>query len=163
MTAPTANALHYTGEAQALVTAGSATGGTLYYSLDGENWSTRVPTGTNTGEYTVSYKVTGDSNHTDTQPLSVNVTINHGIVWTADGALTVAAPQDGAYCVIFAAYKNGALVSIKAVNVTFAEAGVKRIQTPEAFDAGADTLKAFFWTTLSDMHPLCPSAVKALK
>ena len=60
--------LFYNGTDQALVTAGTASGGTMQYSLDGTTWSTAVPTGKNVGAYTVQYKVVGDSTHTDTAP-----------------------------------------------------------------------------------------------
>ena len=60
--------LFYNGTDQALVTAGTAIGGTMQYSLDGTNWSPDVPTGKNVGAYTVQYKVVADSNHTDTAP-----------------------------------------------------------------------------------------------
>ena len=60
--------LFYNGKDQALVTAGTASGGTMQYSLDGTNWSPDVPTGKDVGAYTVQYKVVGDANHTDTAP-----------------------------------------------------------------------------------------------
>ena len=60
--------LFYNGTDQALVTAGTASGGTMQYSLDGTTWSTAVPTGKNVGAYTVQYKVVGDATHTDTAP-----------------------------------------------------------------------------------------------
>ena len=60
--------LKYNGNEQALVTAGTASGGTMQYSLDGTTWSTAVPTGKNVGAYTVQYKVVGDATHTDTAP-----------------------------------------------------------------------------------------------
>ncbi|MGO5023636.1 S-layer homology domain-containing protein [Lawsonibacter sp. LCP25S3_G6] len=75
LTAPTANTLVYNGSAQALVTAGTTADGTMQYSLNNTNWSDSVPTGTTTGSYTVYYKVVGDSNHTDSEPASVSVTI----------------------------------------------------------------------------------------
>ena len=59
-TAPTlvGSTLTYNGSAQALVTGGSATNATIYYSTNGgSSWSTSVPTGTNAGNYTVYYKV----------------------------------------------------------------------------------------------------------
>ena len=67
--------LAYTGSAQTLVTPGSATGGTMYYSLDGNAWSETIPTGTAAGDYTVYYKVIGDGNHSDSEGSSVNVAI----------------------------------------------------------------------------------------
>ena len=79
-TPPAANDLTYTGEAQALVTAGEADGGTLVYSLEqnGE-YSEKIPTGTNAGDYTVWYKVIGDSNHSDTEPQSAAASIKKAV------------------------------------------------------------------------------------
>lgn len=57
--------LKYNGKAQALVTAGKAEGGTMMYSLDGTNFSSAIPTATDSGTYTVYYKVQGDKNHED--------------------------------------------------------------------------------------------------
>lgn len=74
--APTANNLTYTGSAQALVTAGTATYGTMVYSLDGETYSDAIPTATNAGNYTVYYKVDGGTDYTGTTAQTVNVTIN---------------------------------------------------------------------------------------
>ena len=65
----------YTGEEQALITAGTAIGGTMQYSLNGTDWQDTVPVGTNAGTYTVQYQVIGDSNHNNTKPASVNATI----------------------------------------------------------------------------------------
>ena len=76
-TAPAAiDGLTYSGSAQALVRAGSTAHGKLLYSLskDGAYYET-IPTGTGAGEYTVWYKVEGDSNHKDSQPESVTATI----------------------------------------------------------------------------------------
>lgn len=76
-TAPAAiDGLIYSGNAQALVNAGSTAHGKLLYSLSKDGaYSETVPTGTDAGEYTVWYKVAGDNNHTDTQPASVTVTV----------------------------------------------------------------------------------------
>ena len=74
--APTPNVLTYTGSAQALVSAGTATCGNLVYSLtSGSGYSTSIPTATNAGNYTVYYKVDGVSGYTGTPEQSVNVTI----------------------------------------------------------------------------------------
>jgi len=76
VTAPTAKTgLTYTGSEQALVEAGSATGGEIQYSLDGSTYSTAVPKGTNAGDYTVYYKVVGDANHNDVAAATVAVSI----------------------------------------------------------------------------------------
>ena len=74
-TAPTANTLTYTGSAQALVTAGAASGGTMQYSLDNQTFAETVPTGTNVGSYTVYYKVVGDANHENAEGGQVVVAI----------------------------------------------------------------------------------------
>ena len=74
-TAPTAKALTYTGSAQELVTAGTATGGTMQYSLDAKTYAVAIPTGTNAGSYTVYYKVVGDANHEDAAGGNVSVSI----------------------------------------------------------------------------------------
>ena len=74
--APTANTLTYTGEAQALVAEGTATGGDMMYSLgDSGDFSDTVPTATNAGDYSVWYYVKGDENHSDTDPVEVKITI----------------------------------------------------------------------------------------
>ena len=76
-TAPAAkDNLVYTGSAQALVTAGSAEGGTMMYRLgDSGDFSADIPTATNAGDYSVWYYVKGDDNHSDTQPMEVKITI----------------------------------------------------------------------------------------
>ena len=76
ITPPTAKEnLVYTGKEQALITAGTAIGGTMQYSLNGTDWQDTVPVGTNAGTYTVQYQVIGDGNHNNTKPASVSVTI----------------------------------------------------------------------------------------
>ena len=77
ITPPTAvEKLVYTGEEQALITAGKADGGTIQYSLNGTDWQDTVPVGTNAGIYTVQYQVIGDGNHNNTKPASVSATID---------------------------------------------------------------------------------------
>ena len=66
--------LIYTGESHKLVT-GSTTGGTLEYSLNGMDYNESIPTGTNVGNYTVYYKVTGDSNYNDVTAKTLSVSI----------------------------------------------------------------------------------------
>ena len=76
--APTAQEnLTYTGQEQALITAGSVTsGGTMQYSLtENGTYSPDIPAGTDAGTYTVWYRVIGDENHNDTAPASVPVSI----------------------------------------------------------------------------------------
>ena len=78
ITPPTAREnLTYTGQEQALITAGSVTsGGTMQYSLtENGTYSPDIPVGTDAGAYTVWYRVIGDENHNDTTPASVEVSI----------------------------------------------------------------------------------------
>ena len=78
ITPPTAQGnLTYTGQEQALITAGSVMDyGTMQYSLtENGTYSETIPTGTNAGAYTVWYRVIGDANHNDTEPASVAVSI----------------------------------------------------------------------------------------
>ena len=76
LTAPTAvSDLIYSGKAQALISAGSSTTGTIQYSLDGTTYGTDLPTGTDAKEYTVYYKSVGDKNHNDVAAASLKVTI----------------------------------------------------------------------------------------
>lgn len=77
VTAPTAKSLIFNNSPQALVNAGSTIGGTLQYSTDQNGtYNTTIPTGTNAGDYTVWYKVMGETNYNNTQPQSVTVTIS---------------------------------------------------------------------------------------
>ncbi len=79
--APTAvSPLTYSGSAQTLVNAGTATGGTVKYakgtnSAATESYSTTIPTGTDAGTYYVWYYVEGDASHSDTTPAYVEVTV----------------------------------------------------------------------------------------
>lgn len=76
LVAPTAKTgLEENGSEQELVNAGTATGGTLYYSLNGTDWQTAIPKGKDAKDYTVYYKVTGDQNHNDIAAKTLSVTI----------------------------------------------------------------------------------------
>ena len=76
MTPPKAkNGLVYSGAAQDLITAGSSTTGTMQYSLDGTNYSTEIPQGTDAKEYTVYYKVVASAGYNDVAPASFKVTL----------------------------------------------------------------------------------------
>lgn len=75
-TVPTAKTgLTYNGQAQALITPGSATGGEMQYKLGNGAYSTTIPTATDAGAYTVYYKIIGDENHNDVSEASITVTI----------------------------------------------------------------------------------------
>lgn len=97
ITPPTAQEnLTYTGQEQALITAGSVTsGGTMQYSLtENGTYSQNIPTGTNAGTYTVWYRVIGDENHNDTAPASVAVRIGKKPL-TITGVTAASKPYDG--------------------------------------------------------------------
>ena len=97
ITPPTAQEnLTYTGQEQALITAGSVTsGGTMQYSLtENGTYSQDTPTGTDAGAYTVWYRVIGDANHNDTAPASVAVRIGKKPL-TISGVTVAPKPYDG--------------------------------------------------------------------
>ena len=97
ITPPTAlENLTYTGQEQALITAGSVTsGGTMQYSLtENGTYSQDIPAGTDAGTYTVWYRVIGDANHNDTAPASVEVSIGKKPL-TISGVTAVSKPYDG--------------------------------------------------------------------
>ena len=73
--------LTYTGEEQELITAGATTGGTLVYSLTGDedDYSTAIPTGIDAKTYTVYYKVQGNANYNDTEAQSVTAVIGNAL------------------------------------------------------------------------------------
>ena len=47
----------------------------MYRLGDSGEFSADIPTGTNAGDYSVWYKVVGDENHSDTDPVEVKITI----------------------------------------------------------------------------------------
>ena len=97
ITPPTAQEnLTYTGQEQALITAGSVTsGGIMQYSLtENGTYSQDIPAGTDAGTYTVWYRVIGDANHNDTAPASVAVRIGKKPL-TITGVTAASKPYDG--------------------------------------------------------------------
>ena len=80
--------LVYTGEAQALVSAGAAVGGTVQYKLDNGTYSEIIPAVTNAGTYTVWYKVVGDESHNDVAEASVSVTVEQAELTIEANTLT---------------------------------------------------------------------------
>lgn len=94
--APTAQEnLTYTGQEQALITAGMTDHGTMQYSLtENGTYSQDIPTGTDAGAYTVWYRVIGDANHNDTAPASVAVSIGKKPL-TITGVTAASKPYDG--------------------------------------------------------------------
>ena len=109
--APTAQEnLTYTGQEQALITAGMTDHGTMQYSLtENGTYSQDIPTGTDAGAYTVWYRVIGDENHNDTAPASVAVRIGQKPL-TITGVTAASKLYDGT--------KNAGITSVTFDNVT---------------------------------------------
>ena len=129
-TTPAEKELTYTGQDQQLVKAGNTSDGTMVYSLEKEGTYTfEIPTGKAAREYTVWYKVQGDSNHKDSEPASVISKINYlatdAVATLADtnkgengwyrGTVTIQAPEgytisstlDGTYAASFTTDASG--------------------------------------------------------
>lgn len=94
-TAPAAKTLTYNGQAQELVTAGTASGGTMKYAVTTANQepaaeaytfdNTSIPAKTAAGTYYVWYRAVGDNNHSDVEATCVSVDIEKAaIMITAD-------------------------------------------------------------------------------
>lgn len=121
-TAPTAKTdLVYTGTAQALVTAGTATGGTMVYSLsENGTYAEAIPEGTNAGAYTVWYKVKGDGNHSDTAPQSIPVSIGKAKLTVKANDLSI---NEGSpvptYTAAYAGFVNGQTEAVLSGKLTF--------------------------------------------
>ena len=112
ITPPTAQEnLTYTGQEQALITAGSVTDyGTMQYSLtENGTYSQDIPVGTDAGTYTVWYRVIGDENHNNTTPASVAVSIGKKPL-TITGVTAASKPYDGT--------TNAGITSVTFDNVT---------------------------------------------
>ena len=139
VTAPTAiSDLAYTGNAQALVNAGSTTGGTLQYKLGANGaYGTSIPTGTDAGTYAVYYKVVGDNNYYDVAEAGpVNVTI----------AQTNITPTVSITGWTYGATANTPTVSGNtgkgSVAFTYATKGTETFSETVPTDAGEYTVKA---------------------
>jgi hypothetical protein len=79
-TAPKAKDLTYNGDDQALVIAGEAAHGTIYYRLRNGSWTKDIPTGKDAGRYPVSWYVKADTGYSSSSSAaepagSVEVTI----------------------------------------------------------------------------------------
>ena len=155
LTPPTGKTgLVYTGSAQDLITAGSTTTGTLQYSLDGTNYGTNIPQGTDAKKYTVYYQVKGDANHSDVAASSFNVSIasktvssptitlsqtsyifdgseKNPTVTVADGGTTISSDE---YAV---SYSNNTNVGTATVTITDKEGGNYNVSGSTTFAISA--------------------------
>lgn len=87
---PTAKTdLKYNGNDQALVSKGTANGGTMQYSLNNSTWSNEIPKGKDAGNYTVYYKVKGGSGYSDYTPASNTVSVTIEPKSIADSTVTI--------------------------------------------------------------------------
>ena len=94
-TAPTAKeGLAANGKAQALISAGSSTQGTMQYKLGDGAWGTTIPTATENGTHTVYWRIVGDDNHNDKAEQSITVKILENISNVVINP-TVTPKQDG--------------------------------------------------------------------
>ena len=126
----------YTGEPQALVTAGTVNGvnnesgatvGYLVYSLDGNSYGLSVPTGTGAGTYTVWYKVMAGGNYRDSAPVLMTVTIDPKTVDATNLEVTCSPetfPYDGTQKTPYITVKDtsGNEIPASEYTVTFEEA-----------------------------------------
>ncbi|WP_028510457.1 hypothetical protein [Ruminococcus sp. NK3A76] len=151
VTAPTAiQSLGYTGSPKELVTAGTATGGTMYYAVTDNTatsaptndsaWSTTVPSKTDAGNYKVWYIVRGDENHTDTVPAYVEASIapaENPIAFTAaqtvtkpfsesaqTATLTAAADAEGTVTYSIDSQKNSAQTAVSYFSLNGTTLGI---------------------------------------
>ncbi len=162
-TPPTANKLTYSGEEQELVSAGKTEDGTLVYSLEQKGeYGENIPTGINAGDYTVWYKVIGDSNHNDSAPQSLSVTIARQDEFDyiirsaelgADGKLNIdleyQEKEPKAAKLIVASYDaEGILTQMKEFDISGANVDLG------GYAPNGDIIKLFIWSGFGDMTPL---------
>lgn len=90
-TAPAAvEGMVYSGSAMTLITVGTASFGTVLYSLDGTTYAEALPQATAAGTYTVYYKVEGDANHNAFDVQTVTATISAKTLTTTTMTVEVA-------------------------------------------------------------------------
>lgn len=101
-TAPTGNTADYDSADHPMATAGTCTGGSLVYSLDSETWTTAIPTMRIPSRTTLSYKVAGDGNHTDSDIGFVTCTVNPVVTFNSNGHGTAPSPVKLSYGAVLA-------------------------------------------------------------
>ena len=121
VTAPKAvDGLVYTGTAQALITAGSADGGEMQYSLDGKTYDKAIPTGTDAKTYTVYYTVVADGNHNAVEAKTVSATIAKARLFVKANDMTITqgaeAPE---YTVTYDGFVNDESASVLGGELAF--------------------------------------------
>ena len=132
-----AGKLTYTGEAQALVTAGVAAFGDVQYKLGADGtYSTTIPTATDAKDYTVYYKVEATDNYAGIAEASVNVTIEKATPTITKAPVAKTLTYTGAALALVEAgtVSAGTIVYSKTLTGTFTEA------IPEETNAGSYTV-----------------------
>ena len=152
--APTAVAnLKYTGEAQALITAGVATVPIdeqtltcpVLYSLNGETYSENIPTGVAISAYTVYYKVEETEQHKAFGPATVNAQIlKADAVFTAPAAYDTLVYNAAAQPLITAGVTEHGIFTYSSDGDTWSEV------MPQATDAGNYTV--YYRITGDELH-----------
>ena len=150
VTAPVARTLSYNGSAQQLADAGSTDFGTLQYSLDNSTWDTSVPSGTAVGDYTVYYRVVGDSNINDVAAQSITCTIGKQVpVYTAPTAKTGLTYDGSAQALLNAGSTSDGVIEYSSDNVNWGST------IPSGTNAGDYTS---YWRLIGDeSHSDIPS------
>ena len=144
VTAPTPKSnLTYTGSPQALIDAGSTTGGTLQYSLNGIDFSTSIPTGTNAGTYSVYYRVEGNDSFDSVSSKSVTVTIGkaQGTLSLNKSSMTFTAASQTDYAIVTATIPDTIQLGKSYVSVTSSDNSVATGAWEFDFSTGTRQLK----------------------
>lgn len=112
----------YDASTQALITAGTATGGTMKYSLtSGSGYSADLPTAKNAGTYTVYYMVEGDATHNDVAEASLEVTISKvGLTVTAEDKSVTCGEAAPAYTASYNGFVGGETEAVLGGTLAFA-------------------------------------------
>lgn len=160
--------LTYSGADQALITEGTATGGTMQYALSASpetqpkgEYSETVPSGKNAGNYYVWYKVKGDENHNDAAPACVTATIKKAdssptakdLTYNGQAQQLVKAGQSPAIKVVYALGEDGQTAPTEGYSETI----------PTATNAGTHYVwyKVVGDLNYNDMAPVClPVTIK---
>lgn len=160
--------LTYSGADQALITEGTATGGTMQYALSASpetqpkgEYSETVPSGKNAGNYYVWYKVKGDENHNDAAPACVTATIKKAdssptakdLTYNGQAQELVKAGQSPAIKVVYALGEDGQTAPTEGYSETI----------PTATNAGTHYVwyKVVGDLNYNDMAPVClPVTIK---
>ena len=144
VTAPEPIELTYTGEAQELVTEGTATGGTMMYAVNKDSsteptlFTDDIPSETNAGTYYVWYTLDGEDNYNDTDPKYVPVTINKAdpTLTTEPKANTMTYTGEAQELVTAGKAENGTVKYAIGTDAATAPTGEYSADVPTKTDAG---------------------------